>query len=183
MGLKEQYMLMPYDLSGSRSKNRFRIELLWGIDKMLELMESDKSFTMVFDYVCDIEVHMQDELEFYQIKTHSKSQGAYTTKSLTKVDGKHSQGSILGKLYVLNEKSGRNNLIAIVSNSPYKMPGNNFVVKLMTYVAFILLVAGVVFTLFGDFTMDYITGNIPLLVGVAISFILEEIFVARIKRK
>lgn len=65
---------------------------------------------------------------------------------------------------------------------PYRMPGNNFVVKLMTYVAFILLVAGVVFTLFGDFTMDYITGNIPLLVGVAISFILEEIFVARIKK-
>lgn len=84
MDIKEQYMSMPYDLSGSRSKNRFRVELLWGIDKMLELMERDKAFTMVFDYVCDIEVHMKDELEFYQIKTHSKSQSAYTTESLTK---------------------------------------------------------------------------------------------------
>ena len=89
MDLKEQYMSMPYDLSGSRSKNRFRVELLWGIDKMLELMESDKSFTMVFDYVCDIEVHMEDELEFYQIKTHSKSQSAYTTTSLTKKKNKN----------------------------------------------------------------------------------------------
>ena len=125
MDLKEQYMSMPYDLSGSRSKNRFRVELLWGIDKMLELMESDKSFTMVFDYVCDIEVHMEDELEFYQIKTHSKSQSAYTTTSLTKKENKNSQGSILGKLFVLNTIEGRNNLIAIVSNSPYKMSGND----------------------------------------------------------
>ena len=125
MDIKEQYMSMPYDLSGSRSKNRFRIELLWGIDKMLELMESDKAFTMVFDYVCDIEVHMKDELEFYQIKTHSKSQSAYTTTSLTKKENKNSQGSILGKLFVLNTIEGRKNLIAIVSNSPYKMSGND----------------------------------------------------------
>ena len=115
---------MPYDLSGSRSKNRFRVELLWGIEKMLELMESDKPFTMVFDYVCDIEVHMEDELQFYQIKTHSKSQSAYTTTSLTKKETKNSQGSILGKLFVLNANEGQKHLIAIVSNSPYKMPGN-----------------------------------------------------------
>ena len=125
MDLKEQYMSMPYDLSGSRSKNRFRVELLWGIDKMLELMESDKPFTMVFDYVCDIEVHMEDGLEFYQIKTHNKSQSAYTTTSLTKKESKNSHGSILGKLFVLNASEGRNNLIAIVSNSPYKMSGND----------------------------------------------------------
>ena len=125
MELKEQYMSMPYDLSGSRSKNRFRVELLWGINKMLELMESDKAFTMVFDYVCDIEVHMENELEFYQIKTHSKSQSAYTTASLTKKESKNSQGSILGKLFILNANEGRNNLIAIVSNSPYKMTDND----------------------------------------------------------
>lgn len=50
MELKEQYMSMPYDLSGSRSKNRFRVELLWGIDKILELMESDRAFTMVWAF-------------------------------------------------------------------------------------------------------------------------------------
>lgn len=84
-----------------------------------------KKLPMVFDYVCDIEVHMKDELEFYQIKTHSKSQSAYTTESLTKKKSKNSQGSILGKLFVLNATEGHNNLIAIVSNSPYKMPGND----------------------------------------------------------
>ena len=124
MDLKEQYMSMPYDLSGSRSKNRFRMELLWGIDKMLDLMRtSNESFAMVFDYVCDIEIHMKDRFEFYQIKTHSKSQPAYTTSSLTKKEKKNSQGSILGKLFVLNSIKGRKNLIAIVSNSPYKMTG------------------------------------------------------------
>lgn len=116
---------MPYDLSGSRSKNRFRVELLWGIDKMLELMEDEKSFTIVFDYVCDIEVHMEDKLEFYQIKTHCKSKSAYTTATLTKKEKKNSKGSILGKLFILNVREGCNSLIAVVSNSPYKMKGYN----------------------------------------------------------
>ena len=65
---------------------------------------------------------------------------------------------------------------------PYKMPGGDTFCKIAAYVAFFLLVAGVLFTLFGDFTMDYISGNVPLLVGVAVSFILEEIFVSRIKK-
>ena len=47
-------MGLPCDLSGSRSKNRFRLELLWGISRMLELMESANDFTIVFDLVCDI---------------------------------------------------------------------------------------------------------------------------------
>jgi len=66
---------------------------------------------------------------------------------------------------------------------PYRMPGSNFFVKFMTYLAFILLVAGVIFTIFGDFTAEYISSNVPLLIGVALSFILEEIFVSRIKTK
>ena len=54
-------------------------------------------------------------------------------------------------------------------------------VKFAAILAFVLLVAGIVFTLFGDFTIDYMKEYIPLYVGVAVSFILEEIFVARIK--
>ena len=66
---------------------------------------------------------------------------------------------------------------------PYKMPGSNGFVTCYTIVAFVLLVAGIVFTLFGDFTMDYLMENIPLIVGVVLSFILEEILVARIPAK
>ena len=65
---------------------------------------------------------------------------------------------------------------------PYKFPGGKGFVTYYTLIAFVLLVAGVVFTIFGDFTIDYIMGNIPLIVGVVLSFILEEIFVARIKK-
>ena len=61
-------MLLPHDLSGSMSKNRFRVELLWGIDKMLDMCDTS-DFTMVFDYTCDIEIHFTDKFEFYQIKT------------------------------------------------------------------------------------------------------------------
>ncbi len=66
---------------------------------------------------------------------------------------------------------------------PYKVPGGSFMIKVAAIVPFVLLIAGVLFTIFGDFTIDYLSSNIPLLVGVVISFILEEIFVARIKKK
>ena len=63
----------------------------------------------------------------------------------------------------------------------YKVPGNNFVLNLVTWVPFVLLILGVIFTLFGDFSGEYINENLPLIIGVVVSFIVEEILVARIK--
>ena len=60
----------------------------------------------------------------------------------------------------------------------YKCPGNQYV---MAIVPFVLLVAGTIFTLFGDFSVEYLQDNIPLLVGVGISLVIQEILVARIK--
>ena len=64
---------------------------------------------------------------------------------------------------------------------PYKVPGSNFIIHVAAIVPFIILIAGVVFTIFGDFTKEYIVENIPLIAGVILSFIIEEILVARIK--
>ena len=63
----------------------------------------------------------------------------------------------------------------------YKVPGNNVIINIITYVPFILLILGVIFTLFGDFSHEYIIENLPLIVGVIISFIVEEILVSRVK--
>ena len=63
---------------------------------------------------------------------------------------------------------------------PYRMPGGKTFVSVYTIIAVLLLIAGVLFTIFGDFTMDYLLGSIPLVLGVIISFTLEEILVARI---
>lgn len=63
----------------------------------------------------------------------------------------------------------------------YKVPGNDFVIKIITFVPFVLLILGVIFTMFGDFTSEYIIGNIPLIIGVVVSFIIEEILVSRVK--
>ena len=52
---------------------------------------------------------------------------------------------------------------------------------LMAYVPFILLVLSVIFTLFGDFSGEYINSNIPLIVGVVVSVIIQEILAARVK--
>ena len=64
---------------------------------------------------------------------------------------------------------------------PYKVPGSDFMIKVAAIVPFIILIAGVVFTIFGDFSKEYFMDNIPLVAGVILSFIIEEILVARIK--
>ena len=60
----------------------------------------------------------------------------------------------------------------------YKVPGN---AAIMAIVPFIILIAGILFTIFGDFSLEYLQDNIPLIAGVVLSFIIEEILVARIK--
>jgi len=63
----------------------------------------------------------------------------------------------------------------------YKVPGGEGFIKAFAIVPFVLLILGVVFTLFGDFSMEYITENMPLIIGVVISFIVQEILVSRVK--
>ena len=69
-------------------------------------------------------------------------------------------------------------------NTPrvYKVPGGKVLLNIITWVPFVLLILSVIFTIFGDFTLDFISGNLPLIVGVVVSFIIEEILVARIKK-
>ena len=72
-----------------------------------------------------------------------------------------------------------------IDNKPrvYKVPGGKVMVKVFAIVPFVLLILGVVFTLFGDFSKEYINSNLPLIIGVAISFIVEEILVSSVKNK
>lgn len=63
----------------------------------------------------------------------------------------------------------------------YRVPGGKVMTALMAYVPFVLLVLSVIFTLFGDFSGEYINSNIPLIVGVVVSVIIQEILAARVK--
>ena len=65
----------------------------------------------------------------------------------------------------------------------YKVPGSEGFIKVFAIVPFILLILGIIFTLFGDFSGEYISENMPLIIGVIVSFIVEEILVARVKNK
>jgi len=65
---------------------------------------------------------------------------------------------------------------------PYSLPAKGAMATVAAIVPFVLLVAGIIFTLFGDFTAEYMSEYIPLYIGVALSFIIEEILVARIKK-
>lgn len=68
-------------------------------------------------------------------------------------------------------------------NTPrsYKVPGGKFMLNLMTWVPCVLLVLALIFTIFIDFTAESIMANLPLIIGVVVSFIIEEILVSRIK--
>lgn len=114
LGVADIYTNIPYDLSGSMSKNRFRQELCWGISKMFDLFDKE-DFCVVFDYKCDIEIHFEDSIEFYQIKTH-KIQSPYKFSDLKL----HKAGSsIIAKLFLLKDTSSADNPIrcALVSNA------------------------------------------------------------------
>ena len=118
--LDNEYFKLPYDLSGSMAKNRFRNEMLWGLGKMFELYKADKDFTMVFDYVCDVEAHFKEKIEFYQLKTNN-SATPYTVSKIAKPDktGK----SIIGKLYSIqcaDSNPGIVSKLALVVNVPLK---------------------------------------------------------------
>ena len=63
----------------------------------------------------------------------------------------------------------------------YKVPGGEGFIKVFAIVPFVLLILGIVFTLFGDFSMEYIGDNLPLIIGVVLSLIVQEILTARVK--
>ena len=64
----------------------------------------------------------------------------------------------------------------------YKVPGKAGFIKLFAIVPFVLLILGIVFTLFGDFSIEYITENLPLIIGVVVSMIIQEVLVAKVKK-
>ena len=116
----ERYMQIISDMSGSQSKNRFRNEVLWGLSKVFDVYNKHEKFAVVFDYVCDVELHYDNSLEFYQMKT-DKNTSAFTLKRLTK--HKDSEKSILGQLYLIKKESneqGYNSIVAVVSNIPLR---------------------------------------------------------------
>ena len=112
------YMSIPYDLSGSMAKNRFRNEILWGLKKIYEFHRKPENYVVVFDYACDVEVHLKGSYEFYQIKTQLDNESYKLSKALRKTNGK----SILGKLYILKydkrDNDCNNIKVGLVSNAP-----------------------------------------------------------------
>ena len=83
---------------------------------MLDIYDYE-DFAVIFDYVCDIEVHTKEGFEFYQLKTH-KGGKVYSIHNILKMEnGK----SILGKLYVLKSFDKTKSVkLALVSNSYLK---------------------------------------------------------------
>lgn len=119
-------MSLPYDLAGSSSKNRFRLEMLWGICKMFDLYD-EPEFSIVFDYKCDVEIHLKDSFEFFQLKSH-KVQSPYTFAKISKRD-KNTGKSILGKLFVLKNTASASSAlikIAIVSNAYFRLGNKTY---------------------------------------------------------
>ena len=129
MALADIYGRIPHDLSGSMSKNRFRQELFWGVSRMFDLFDRE-DFCVIFDYKCDVEVHFNDSIEFYQIKTH-KVQSPYKFTTLKRIDGNQ---SIIAKLFLLKDASSPETPIrcALVSNAFFQI-GNTPIADVETF--------------------------------------------------
>lgn len=112
----EYYMDLPLDLAGSRTKNRFRVELLWGIGKLIDAYKQYDDYTVVFDFKCDIELHHENGMDFYQVKTKNSGNHSFTTLTNRKGNSK----SILGRLYALY-KPNHNVKLAVVCNKHLKI--------------------------------------------------------------
>lgn len=117
MNQEEYYMSLPKDLSGSITKNRFRMELLWGVSKIIDAHKERDDYSVIFDFKCDIELHKEQEMFFYQIKT--RKSGNFNENNLCKINNKENN-SILGKLYALYSPN-QNIKLAIVCNRPLKI--------------------------------------------------------------
>lgn len=104
------------DMSGSRTKNRMRVEVLWGLDRLLELMKQDGDFAVVFDYLCDVELHLEDAIEFHQVKTKKRKHFDY--QWLCGEDA--SKNSVMVTLYRLKEvlEPGKTTKLLLVANRP-----------------------------------------------------------------
>lgn len=114
--LKYDYTKINPDLTGADVKNRFRIELLWGLDQLIQLFYDNIEGCVVFDYNSDIEIHKNGEIEFYEVKT--KSTQSLTTNAILKCDKSE---SILCKLYRKRYQDGVHHnqvILGIVSNLP-----------------------------------------------------------------
>lgn len=121
MELKEIYNKLPYDTSGSMAKNRFEYELIFGLSKLYEYYDVYEEYAIVFDYVCDIELHINNQLSFFQIKTNGDYK-PITTTFLTKRK-KENLPSIIGKLYSINcvENIPKDKMkLNIVGNVPFR---------------------------------------------------------------
>ena len=117
----QNYLDLPAELSGSEAKNRFRWEMLWGLHRIFEIYDDTDDFTVIFDYVCDVEIHTPNDSSYYQIKT-KRATKPYTLKDICKTDTNQKTGeiihSILGKLYLIKHKSDRTKkaYVAIVAD-------------------------------------------------------------------
>ena len=103
MALKETYNKLPFDLAGSRTKNRFDFEILYGIEQLIDKYNVMNDYYIVFDYVCDIELHYDNKLKFFQVKT-SDTGKTNNVSYLTKKKSDNSD-SIISRMYKISGKT------------------------------------------------------------------------------
>lgn len=119
MELKDLYNSLPYDLAGSRTKNRFDYEILYGIEQLIDNYNKIENYSVVFDYVCDIELHYDDRLIFHQVKTSDTGKSNRVSFLTTKKS--ENSPSIIGRIYSISGKNDdeREKIsVLLVSNAP-----------------------------------------------------------------
>lgn len=122
------YNNLPHDLSGSLAKNRFGYEVLFGIDQLIENYNKFDDYIIVFDYVCDIELHYENKFKFFQIKTSNT--GKYNRVSFLTNRKNDNVDSIIGRMYKISGKTeNEKNMISVILVSNTPLTDGNFSTK------------------------------------------------------
>lgn len=116
MGIdKTDYNKIIKNLSGSITQNRFKFQRFWAIKKIYELYETNTEFIVIFDYASDIDVSVNDDLHFYQVKTNKNKN--FTIKKLLEIKNKNpKKHSILSNLGLLENYTGVKSLNIVANN-------------------------------------------------------------------
>ncbi len=132
--LKEKLIsTIPREDAGSRSSNRFAYQHSWALSKLLDIYDSGKDFAIILDYFDDIVILDSSDnpssIDFYQIKTNTKSSDQYiSTKKLIeqkktgKGDGQKVKPSFMEKLIDnFNNFPDQTNSLNFISNKFFKI--------------------------------------------------------------
>ena len=129
---KDTYVEIIKDLSGAIAQNRFKFQRYWAIKKIYDLYMQPDDFTVIFDFACDIDVFINDELHFFQVKTSSAQK--FSISKITSLSKKaKDKYSLISRLGFLENYDNVVSLNIVANNGLSEKPKDGKTVEILCF--------------------------------------------------